>query len=47
MTPRRPRNSRAYARAALGDEAFARAWDTGQAMTLEQAISDALAGNGT
>ena len=32
----------AAARAALGDEAFARAWAEGQAMTLEQAVEYAL-----
>jgi non-specific serine/threonine protein kinase len=30
------------ARAALGDEAFARAWEEGRAMTLEQAVAYAL-----
>lgn len=33
----------AAARAALGEEAFARAWADGQAMTLEQAIEEAFA----
>jgi tetratricopeptide (TPR) repeat protein len=33
----------AAARAALGEEAFAAAWAHGRAMTLEQAIADALA----
>jgi hypothetical protein len=32
----------AAARAALGDEAFAAAWAEGRAMTLEQAVTDAL-----
>jgi hypothetical protein len=36
----------ATARAALGEEAFAAAWADGQAMTLEQAITIALAEGG-
>ncbi len=32
----------AAARAALGEEAFAAAWATGQQMTLEQAVAYAL-----
>ena len=35
----------AAARQALGEEAFARAWAEGQAMTLEQAVEYALADN--
>jgi hypothetical protein len=34
------------ARGALGDEAYARAWADGEAMTLEQAVADALEPNG-
>ena len=34
------------ARAALGEEAFARAWAEGQAMTLEQAVEYALSEEG-
>jgi non-specific serine/threonine protein kinase len=36
----------ACARAALGEDAFAQAWSEGQATTLEQAIADALEGDG-
>jgi non-specific serine/threonine protein kinase len=38
---------RAAAHAALGDAAFERAWAEGQAMSLEQALEDALAGYGS
>jgi hypothetical protein len=34
------------ARSALGEEAFARAWAEGQAMTLEQAVEYALSDDG-
>lgn len=37
----------AAARARVGDAAFAAAWAEGQAMTVEQAIADALEGSGT
>jgi hypothetical protein len=33
----------ADARAALGDDAFAAAWERGQALSLEQAIAEAIA----
>jgi uncharacterized protein (DUF2336 family) len=32
-------------RAALGDAAYDAAWDEGQAMTLEEAVADALGGD--
>ena len=34
------------ARSALGEEAFSRAWAEGQAMSLEEAVEYALAGEG-
>jgi non-specific serine/threonine protein kinase len=38
--------SAAAARATLGKDAFAAAWEGGQAMTLEQALAEALDGSG-
>ena len=37
----------AAARAALGEEAFAAAWEEGEAMTMEEAIEYALEGEST
>ena len=37
--------AQALARAQLGDEAFAAAWAAGPALTLEQAIAEALGGS--
>jgi hypothetical protein len=38
--------SAAAARAQLGEDAFAAAWTAGQALTLDQAITEALDGAG-